>query len=69
MFKMEFDTGNDALRHHSPGYEGECHEDAPLCTEEVSRILFEVSERVRNGLLEGRLYDIDGNHIGEYSCE
>lgn len=65
MFKMEFDTGNAAFRWD----ETEGYPEGALCTEEVSRILFEVSERVRSGLLEGRLYDINGNRVGEYSCE
>lgn len=66
MFKMEFETGNAAFRY---GDEDMGYPEGHLCTEEVSRILFEVSERVRSGLLEGNLYDINGNRVGSYTVE
>jgi hypothetical protein len=52
MFKLKMDTMNAAFQ--------------PVPAEEVARILNEVVEKLLKGHTEGKMYDINGNPIGDY---
>ncbi len=56
MFKIEFSTSNGAFDFGNDG-------------NEISRILKEVAEHVKDGATSGRVIDINGNAIGTWSCE
>ncbi len=53
MFKIEFETENDAF--------------APVVTIEIRRLLRQVSDRVDDGQTEGTLADRNGNTVGRFS--
>ena len=56
MFKLQFSTGNAAF--------GENQFDR---ADEISRILIKVSEQVGDlDLVNGKIYDANGNHIGDW---
>ncbi len=53
MFKVEFNTDNDAFE--------------PDSSSEISRLLRQVTDRVLDGQTEGTLADRNGNTVGRYS--
>jgi len=54
MFTLKFSTDNDAFQGYNKEYE-------------ITRILTEITEKVQNGYTEGKIRDINGNTIGEWS--
>lgn len=52
VFTLEFKTGNAAFK------DGESFE--------VCRILKEVSRKIDDGIIEGSIFDINGNKIGKF---
>lgn len=65
MFKLEIKTGNAAFRDEN---ETDKHGDYILdrSAYEVKRILREVSNKLENGYDEGKVFDINGNCVGEW---
>lgn len=53
MFSIKIDTKNAAF---AGGYK----------EEEIARLLEEIAFRVRNGILTGLIYDINGNFVGNF---
>ena len=51
--KIEFDTNNAAFQDYG--------------ADEIARILARISEKVQYGFVEGKIIDINGNQIGEWS--
>jgi hypothetical protein len=54
MFKLEFETNDDAFQNDN-------------FSSEVERILKAVTERVQRGDTEGKIRDSNGNAIGKFS--
>ena len=53
MFKLEFETDNAAFDSYG------------LATE-TARILRKIAKRIEEGLLDGKVIDLNGNSIGHY---
>lgn len=62
MLKIEVKTGGAAFADPVTGERDEAYEGYELC-----RILKEVEYGIENGRHCGKLYDINGNRVGEWS--
>lgn len=51
-FLLEIDLGNDAFD--------------PDPADELGRILTKVTAKIMNGSVTGKIYDVNGNHVGGY---
>lgn len=66
MFKMTIDTGNGAFRNEY-GETDEEMEQLDPSSWELRRILKEVEDSLENGSTHGKIFDINGNRVGEWS--
>jgi hypothetical protein len=54
MFSLKFDTDNAAFR------------DGDFSTE-IARVVRTVAEKIEAGIIDGAVYDLNGNRIGEFA--
>lgn len=66
MFKMTIDTGNDAFRNEYGETDKEMEQLDPSSFE-LRRILKEVENSMRNGNTYEKIFDVNGNRVGEWS--
>lgn len=66
MFKMTIDTGNGAFRNEL-GETDEEMEQLDPSSWELRRILKEVEDSLEDGNTHGKIFDINGNRVGEWS--
>ena len=66
MFKMTIDTGNGAFRNEF-GETDEEMEQLDPSSWELRRILKEVEDSLEDGNIQGKIFDINGNRVGEWS--
>ena len=61
MFKCEMYTDGAAFRDEFTGKENDCSERV-----EVARILRRIQSEILNGKREGKIFDLNGNKIGNW---
>lgn len=66
MFKMTIDTGNGAFRNEDGETDEEMKQLDPS-SRELRRILKEVESSMRNGKTHEKIFDVNGNRVGEWS--
>ncbi len=66
MFKMTIDTGNGAFRNEY-GETDEEMEQLDPSSWELRRILKEVEDSLEDGNIQGKIFDVNGNRVGEWS--
>lgn len=66
MFKMTIDTGNGAFRNEL-GETDEEMEQLDPSSWELRRILKEVENSLENGKTHDKIFDVNGNRVGEWS--
>lgn len=66
MFKMTIDTGNGAFR-NDYGETDEEMEQLDPNSWELRRILKEVEKSLKNGNTHDKIFDVNGNPVGEWS--
>ena len=66
MFKMTIDTGNDAFRNEYGKTDKEMEQLDPSSFE-LRRILKEVENSMGNGRTHEKIFDVNGNRVGEWS--
>lgn len=66
MFKMTIDTGNAAFRNEY-GETDEEMEQLDPSSWELRRILKEVEDNLESGSTQGKIFDVNGNRVGEWS--
>lgn len=66
MFKMTIDTGNGAFRNEDGETDEEMKQLDPS-SGELRRILKEVENSMRNGNTHEKIFDVNGNRVGEWS--
>ena len=66
MFKMTIDTGNGAFRNEFGETDEEIKQLDPSSWE-LRRILKEVEDNLENGSTQGKIFDVNGNRVGEWS--
>lgn len=66
MFKMTIDTGNGAFRNEL-GETDEEMEQLDPSSWELRRILKEVEDSLENGKTHDKIFDVNGNRVGEWS--
>lgn len=64
MFEMKFKTGNACFCNPYTGEQDEYYRSIM-----VAKILSQTSEKIKFGITEGKIIDINGNHIGEWRLE
>lgn len=66
MFKMMIDTGNGAFRNEFGETEEEMEQLDPSSWE-LRRILKEVEDSLEDRKNQGKIFDVNGNRVGEWS--
>lgn len=66
MFKMTIDTGNGAFRNEFGETDKEIKQLDPSSWE-LRRILKEVENSLEDGNTQGKIFDVNGNLVGEWS--
>lgn len=66
MFKMTIDTENGAFRNEL-GETDEEMEQLDPSSWELRRILKEVEDSLENGKTHDKIFDVNGNRVGEWS--
>lgn len=66
MFKMTIDTENDAFRNEY-GKSDEKMEQLDPSSFELRRILKEVEDSMGKGSTHEKIFDVNGNRVGEWS--
>lgn len=64
MFKMTIDTGNGAFRNEFGETDEEIKQLDPSSWE-LRRILKEVEDSLEDGNTQGKIFDVNGNLVGE----
>lgn len=65
MFKMTIDTGNGAFRNEDGETDEEMKQLDPSSWE-LRRILKEIENSIRNGSTHEKIFDVNGNRVGEW---
>lgn len=65
MFKMTIDTRNDAFRNEDGETDEEMKQLDPSSWE-LRRILKEIENSMRNGSTHEKIFDVNGNRVGEW---
>lgn len=66
MFKMTIDTGNGAFKNELGETDEEIEQLDPISWE-LRRILKEVEDSLENGKTHHKIFDVNGNRVGEWS--